>query len=174
MAVWLSALRAGRPLPPERFLVLISVRGWVDPRVTVRLEGLGQLKNPIISSGIEPTTYADIYEWMQKKRRMLLFSLIFSVRIYSSLNGHIESYTEFRVAYLIFKCDCIASMSGRLMNADLLVEWELAGETEILGENQPLCKFAHHKSPGRPCGKPELDCLVRETHRQYLYRVMYC
>jgi hypothetical protein len=44
MAVRLSALRAGRPLPPGRFPVLISVRGWVDPRARVRQEGLGQLK----------------------------------------------------------------------------------------------------------------------------------
>jgi hypothetical protein len=32
MVVRLSALCASRPLPPGRFLVLISFRGWVDPR----------------------------------------------------------------------------------------------------------------------------------------------
>jgi hypothetical protein len=51
MAARLSAPRAGRFLPPGRFLVLISVRGWVDPRAIVRLKGLGQLKKST-SSGI--------------------------------------------------------------------------------------------------------------------------
>jgi hypothetical protein len=44
MAARLSALCASRFLPPGGFLVLTSVRGWVDPRAIVRLEGLGKLK----------------------------------------------------------------------------------------------------------------------------------
>jgi hypothetical protein len=56
-AMSLSALTPGRPLPPGRFLVLISVRGWVDPRPIMRLVGLGQLENPMTSSGLEPTTF---------------------------------------------------------------------------------------------------------------------
>jgi hypothetical protein len=37
--------------------VLISVKRWVYSRALVRLEGLGQLKNPMTSSGIEPATF---------------------------------------------------------------------------------------------------------------------
>jgi hypothetical protein len=57
MVVRLSAIRAGLPLSLGIFLVLISVRGWVDPRAVLRLEELGQLQISVISSGIEPVTF---------------------------------------------------------------------------------------------------------------------
>jgi hypothetical protein len=56
MVVRLSALSAGRPLPPRRFLLLIILRGLVDSRAVVWLEGLGQFKNSV-TSGIKPVTF---------------------------------------------------------------------------------------------------------------------
>jgi hypothetical protein len=55
--------------PPGRFVILIFVRGWVDPRAIMRLQGLGQLQNPM-TSGIEHSpsnNYATACPWMNEE-----------------------------------------------------------------------------------------------------------
>jgi hypothetical protein len=43
--------------PQELFLVIIPVRGWIDPGTTVRSEGLCQCKIPVTPLVIEPKTF---------------------------------------------------------------------------------------------------------------------
>jgi hypothetical protein len=74
MAVRLSALRARRPpftprkIPGTHF----SVTGSVDHTTILRLEGLGQLKNPMASSGIESATFRALILCLNQFRHCVL------------------------------------------------------------------------------------------------------
>jgi hypothetical protein len=50
-----------------------------------------------------------------------------------------------------------------MMSVEQSVEWELAGEAEVLGENLPQRHLVHHKShmtwPGMEPGKPATNRL---------------
>jgi hypothetical protein len=105
-----SAIHASRPLPPGRFLVLVSPRSWVDPRAIMRLEGLDQLKNLVTSSGIEPATFRLVAQCLNQPRYRISWSISVSLRIWACLqpNVGLNVVTLTRIeSIVIFPIACV-------------------------------------------------------------------
>jgi hypothetical protein len=99
------ALRAARPLPPRRFLVLIFVRGWVDPQgrsATGRMKSIEKSNDignrtrdlPAFSIVSQPTTlqrapHSKSYIQIKQIIQIFLFSEIIIWKFLCSMHAHL-------------------------------------------------------------------------------------
>jgi hypothetical protein len=90
--VSLSALGPGRLYLQEIFLILISVRGWVDHRAIVRPERICQWKSPMTPLKIDPASFRFVAQCNQASYNHLINYIMACVHIMGS-----------HIAYIILK-----------------------------------------------------------------------
>ena len=93
-----SALRTGRLYPQEMLLVLIPVRGWVDPSAIVRW------KIPMTPSGTQPATFQFVAQHLDHRATSVPFQS--SVEDW---NYEVPRYLHFVIFYYL----CCFRFSGQ-------------------------------------------------------------
>jgi hypothetical protein len=131
---------ASRPLPPGRFLGHISVRGWVDHRVIVRLEGLGKLKhsNDLIGNR---TRYLPAFNIVPQPI-MLPRGPIEPIVVHNIL---IQSVTECSFARVMQIIDVIYTYKilnqRRCWNSDYVTGWTTGDRGRFLGQEWDVSRL---------------------------------